>query len=443
MSRVEDLKGARVQALLDLPDTSFIRFKGACLMRYPHSHGYTAFEGEQFANIAYSQFGLGISRSSVADLAHAVETVARDLTPNARYIGFGDKTWDTQTLSWIDSLEECVYTSSVVPSTSSQDIAAVQQYLLAMADGDPDLAVDYLQMMAPLFMWERPVGIIWASGSGANGKSIYLEAFEMIIGKHLSNLTMEMIEDGRATPALRGVLGNVVSETSERRVEDTQKYKNIGAHEPFAVRVLGTHNVVTIDTNFHTVFSANNVPVFSDKTMGSRRRTLLVPFPATFKEVLGFKERTFTPGFLGALITLVLEQTHAVAERGYEWSKATRAVQLRYNAEANTAEAFARHLDELGVVAFKNYNSLRLHYEGWCGAEGTIPLGRTQLSRAIETVLKPERGTHTEDSIQKKYYYMNGNNNDTVVWLPNGYGTAIPNREVVLEQLGLEAKSEW
>lgn len=447
MSKTEDIKQGRAEHLLTLDGTTFIRFKGAPLVSTSGTHGFAPISSGHFSALCYKSFGNGISRSSIADLQHVVEAIAPDLSHNDRYISFGEDVWDAKTLHFLDDPLSVrpIYSSDIPLNKSPKQLQLVQEYFMQLADGDPELARDYLQMVAPMFMYKRPVGVIWALGAGANGKSAYLESLNMALGKHFSHLTMEMIEDGRATPALRGVLANINTETSEKRIEDMARYKNIGAHEPFDVRVLGTHEVVTIDTHFHTIFSANNIPSFGDKSMGSRRRTILVPFPAKFKDDPDYNERTFTPGFMGAMLHLLLESTKEIAQNGYQWSEATRALQDRYNKDANTAEAFVRYLDEQGIVAYKNYHVVRMHYETWCSGEGSVPLGRTQLTRAFETVMKPTQIPYRENGLLVRRYFAMGYGPENVTWLPNDYAVEIPDSKKVVKQMTLDegGKSEW
>jgi phage/plasmid-associated DNA primase len=447
MSKVEDLKKARVETLLDLPDIRFIQFKGAALVSRPGIPGYQPLSSEWFSQMAYKRFGYGLSKGTIADLFHAVSSMATDWSQYDQFIGFHDRVWDAKKLKWDENQINHVYGTNLQVNDDPEQIEAVKQYLIDLADGDEELSRDYLQLLAPLLMYKKPVGIIWLLGAGANGKSSFLKAIHTIFGPHLASMTVEMIEDGRATPALRGVMGNVVLEASEKRVEDTQKYKAIGSHEPFPVRILGTHDVVSVDTNFHTLLNANNLPAFSDKTMGSRRRTLLVPFPATFKDDPDFDERTFTPKFLGALLHLVLLETRKIAKHGYQWSEASQRLQAQYNADANTAEAFARHLDEQNIVGLKNYAFTKLHYETWCAAEGVVALGRTHLKKAIETVLKPVAHSYKENGVTVRRLILPGYAPEDIEWLDTGYGFAKHSLEAKLMQLeltkgGIE-KHDW
>lgn len=443
-SKSEVIKAQRVAALLEDPAYRFVTFKGALMYSAKGTKGLTPLSSTDFGRIAYEKYG-GVSKSHIMDLYHMVELTAPDWSHLDHYVGFYDRVWDTKTLDWAPSQLEYVYSSPVRPNADPAAIKLVKDYLLQLSAGDEALAHDYIQMWGPLFMHSKPNGVIWCLGYGANGKSAFLDAWYAIIGKHFAEQSLDMIEDGRSAPALRGVIGNIVREASEKRIEDDKHYKNIGAHESFPIRVLGTHDMVQVDANFHSVMNANNVPVFEDKSMGSRRRTLLVPFPATFADDPYFKDRVFTPEFLGALLHLVLLETREIAKHGYQWSPATRSMQERYNTDSNTAEAFARFLDEQGVVGFKNYALLRGDYEWWCADRGLVALGRSQLKRAMENILHfPEFArSYRESEHTVKRYILPEWPSDEIVWLDgSSYGMPLQ-KDAVQLLLEEDEKREW
>ena len=281
--------------------------------------------------------------------------------------------------------------------------------------------------------------MIWFVGNGSNGKSALINALYRIIGKYFTSMTASAIEDGRDTPRLMGVLGNICRESSESRIEDTERYKAIGTHEPFTIHKFHSQDTIEVTTNFHTIFNANNVPVFSDKTKGARRRTLILPFVAHFNDDPGFEDRTFTDEFLGGLITLILEQTHIIKEHGYryKWSDATTKAKEVYDSEVNSVEAFVEHLKETGVVGFYNYAMLKLNYEQWCGHNGLVPLGMTTLKRTVanETgAIRRSFRESTKDMVVHRYQFAEAAE-DNLVWLENvGYGVRKQTDADILEK---------
>lgn len=423
MALKESEKHQRVQHMLTT--ATFIRFKGAALYRAASTTGFERLTEEAFAQLAYREYP-GMASSNVRDIYAEVKATAPDWSHLSHLIGLRDVVWDMRTLAPAPDELDYVYSSNLAPSAPAK--ATARRYLLELAAGDPALADDYLQAMAPLFMSQRPAGVVWFTGDGANGKSSLIKALYKLLGRHFESLTVADIEDGRGAPSLRGILGNICKESSESRVEDTERYKAIGTHESFTVRQMRTHDMITVDGDFHTIFNANNIPVFADKTKGARRRTLIIPFPAHFEDDPTFDERTFTDEFLGGLLALILEATHVIRDNGYRyrWSDATLRAKEAYDSEVNTAEAFVNHLVDSKVIGFSNYQMLRVNYENWCGLNGFVPLGVTSLKRTVSTLMGPERRSMRVEGRVSNRYLCVGAPADTndLVWLDNGYGLA-------------------
>lgn len=384
----------------------FVIFRNSPLYLDPTTDRFRPLTSDHFATLAYQSFPYALT-SQIKEVEHLVRHASPDLSALDHLIDFHGQIWNTRTLSMEKGDPDTVLRSPITPDPTSAHLA--QRYLLQLSSNDPDLASDYVQALAPLFMDRKPTGVIWFIGGGANGKSALINAVYRLIGDHLTSLTVAAIEDGRDTPRLNGVIGNVCRESSEGRVEDTERYKAIGTHEPFMVHKFHSQDSVAIRTNFHTVFNANNIPVFSDKTEGARRRTLIVPFPAKFKDDPNFEAKTFTPQFLGGLLHLILEATHTLRDNHYQYSfsKATLTAKGDYDAEVNSAEAFLAHLRKNRVKAFTNYNLLRMSYESWCSDHGLVPLGITSLKRVMSNIAFAESATfRDQDGKVRRWYFI-------------------------------------
>jgi len=447
ISKAEAEKALRVSALRDDPLYRYIAFKGAYLYSGPHTHGFAPFTREAFRPIAYEKYG-GISRSNIDDLLDQLQAQAEDMSHTAHLIGMGDQLWDMTTLRLSPiTTTNYVYSTHITPDTSpSPNTEKAMTFLTQLADGDPDLAKDYLQAMAPLFMSRRPAGVIWFVGDGANGKSSLLNALYRIIGKHFVSVTLADIEDGRVVFALNGVLGNIVRESSEHRIEDTERYKAIGTHEPFSARRMRSNDTSVIQTDFHTIFNANNIPVFADKTKGARRRTLIVPFPATFEEDNTFEDRTFTPEFLSGLLHLILEETKVIKRNSYRYKFSDRTMEVKeaYDADVNSAEAYVKYLTDSGIAAFTNYQALRNDYENWCNMHGFVALGVTTLRRQIQHDTGAKRRSwRSNGSVMARYVFAKVDNPDDLAFFENGLGTLSPIVRPVAVIDEKEAPSGW
>jgi hypothetical protein len=256
---------------------------------------------------------------------------------------------------------------------------------MSLAGNDSGLYDDIMQSLAPLVMDKKPDGVIWWVGDGANGKSTLMDAIYRIFPGQLASLTVKGLVDGRDAPMLNGVLANVVKESSEGRVDDTERYKAIGTHEGFRVHKFHSQDDILIRGNLHHIFSANSVPIFNDKGWSARRRTFVVPFKQVFQSDPTFEERTFTPEFFGELIMEMCRYARKLRDQGYryKWSAQTLGAKEEYDTEANNAEEYGRELINEGVVAFESFRPLRIDYENCCADNGYTPLGATNLRKAM------------------------------------------------------------
>lgn len=347
----------------------------------------------------------------IKELFDALKHMSPDVTEDAKNkILLGDySVWDMDKLDRhpVGEDEMIVYSTHITPS--GKYVAAPKRFLLDLAKGNADLAEDYLQALAPLFMAKRPTGVIWFVGDGANGKSSLIDAVYRLVGDFLTSVTTSALEDGRDTLKLNAILGNLVRESSEVRVNDTERYKALGTHEPFDVHKFHSQEGFTVDADFHTIFNANNIPTFADKTDGTRRRTIIVPFPNKFKVDVEFNDHTFTEEFLSGLLWLILEKAKFLRSNHYryEFSPATQTAKSEYDEEANSAEGYRKSLVTIGVEAFTNYTQLFRDYQDWCSEHGLVPLGITNVKRVFKPFVGDKPRTVRVNEKRENWYFFN------------------------------------
>lgn len=399
------------------------RFRGRPMVLdsepFPH---WVPLHKERFDRLAYPILG-GVSRSRMNDVFAFLGNTAEDLTPNDHLIAFGLEensdngfyhanaltvVWDMDALEMRTELQptECIWRS---PYGKIPTKGKPLKFIMDLANNDPGLYDDIMQSLAPLVMARKPDGVIWWIGDGANGKSTLMDAIYRIFPGQLSSLTVKRLVDGRDTPSLNGTLGNIVKESSEGRVEDTEIYKAIGTHENFRVHKFHSQDDIEVQGNLHHIFSANTIPIFNDKGFSARRRTFIVPFTNRFDSDPTFEQKTFTPEMFGQLITEMCRYAIRLREQGYryKWSAQTLSAKLEYDTEANNAEEYAKHLVAQGVVGFDSYTPIKIDYEQWCADNGFVPLGVTNLRRAMGAVGFDRRSVKDDERVGKRYILPN------------------------------------
>ena len=351
--------------------------------------------------------------SEAREVAALIESLSPDLDGNKHLILFGDdyktqKVWNMETVEWEPvpkDVSHIVWRSSTPPSDDPAAINAVKTFLLDVAKGDERHMNDILQACAPLFTAEKPLGVIWFSGNGRNGKSGVVKLLHMLLGDYLTKITLHQIQDGKLTPALNGHLGNILEESSEGYIDDSEKYKVIGEHGTFLVRKYHSQESIKVDTSMlHTIFNTNNIPNFADKSSGVRARTIIVPFLATFREDPTFFKRTFTPEFLSGFLHLVTQAAQQVRDQGYvyNWGPITKGEKQGYDDDVNSVEAYIRYLRSKSVTGFVNWRMLRIHYENWCSDNGEVPLGLKSLKNTMKHITNCEEKVTREGGTTRK-----------------------------------------
>ncbi len=429
---------------------NIVRFRGQALLLvaepFPH---YITLTEEVFKRVAYPIIG-GVSRGKMGDLYSFVRATAPDATVDENYILFGvtslthdpvthdpipptHEIWDMRQARRVTdpsaNASACIWRSPYSPISNFVDGTHVRMpFVLELAGGDEDVYDDIMQSIAPLIMDKKPDGAIWWVGDGANGKSTLMDALYKIFPDQLASLTVKRLSENRDTLGLNGKLANIVKESSEGRVDDTEIYKAIGTHEDFAAHKFYSQEIVMVRGNLHHIFSANNIPVFNDKTHAARRRTFIIPFRETFKSDPDFEAQTFTPEFFGRLIGEMLYYAVRIRQQGYKykWSPVTLAAKVSYDTEVNTAEQYATYLIERGVVGFESFGPVRMDYVNWCLDHGYDALGTLNMRRAIQNAGFIPTQVRLNDQAIRLYKLATAEPADLELWgmsMPRAYTT--------------------
>lgn len=394
-----------------------VRFRGAVL--YRADAGWKPLSSDEFARICYNVHGAGIRQTQIKDLQHLFFTSSDDLTKYAQYVAVPDgRVWDMKKLEFTNKVshEDCVYTTAVSPTEGNSH----REWLEEVTLGDKDLANDIIKAIAPIFMAKKPFGVFWFLGNGANGKSTTLKALYAIFGSEapythnrwFSQLTVKQIEDERDTPMINGKLGNVCLESNDGHVKDTGGYKNLAEHSTFNVHRFNSQDGTIVDGNVHTIFNANNIPTFADKTQGVRRRTFTIPFKASFPQDSTFDEKLFArEHFLSDLFGEILRTTVILKKNGlnYQFSDQTLRAKEDYDEEVNTAETYFEELITTEIWGFTNFTELTRDYTKWCDERSYSALGKKSISQAAKVAMFERRSFKKDGKLVTRYVYNDWN----------------------------------
>lgn len=119
-------------------------------------------------------------------------------------------------------------------------------------------------------------------GSGANAKGTFQQLLINLIGEdNVSNLKLEQIGERFMASNLVGKTTNIGDDINSNYIEDNTLVQSITTGDRIMIEAKGKA-AYPVTLKCALVFSANNIPKFRNKTNGTYRRMILIPFLADF-----------------------------------------------------------------------------------------------------------------------------------------------------------------
>lgn len=122
-----------------------------------------------------------------------------------------------------------------------------------------------------------PHKIFFLTGSGANGKSTFVEMITKWTGELSSHVDIANFDDGTSLASLIGKIVNVADDVDAVYLEKSKNLKTMASGNTVGVRAIYSQPI-TIKNTASLIFTANEPPVFKDKSDGIGRRLLIIPF---------------------------------------------------------------------------------------------------------------------------------------------------------------------
>ena len=204
----------------------------------------------------------------------------------------------------------CTKSTSVTPDFSGE-CPVWLRFLAEATSGNTDLQ-DYLQRLAGYALTgltrEQQLTFIW--GDGKNGKSVFLNVLQGILGDYAKVASMDTFtasnSDKHSTDiaGLHGARLVAASETQIGKRWDEARVKNLTGGEPVTARFMRQDNF-TFVPQFKLIFIGNHKPELRDVGVSMQRRIQLVPFtskPKVEDRMLPEKLRAEFPAILAWML---------------------------------------------------------------------------------------------------------------------------------------------
>jgi putative DNA primase/helicase len=373
------------------------------------------FTGEEQKDKRDAMLKWGMTSEGKFKLSAAVEIAARlhPITDSGQY-------WDLEPLllgcaNGVIDLSNGDFRSGspsdrITQSTSIEyDPAATaprwNHFLYEIFNGDDEL-VKFIQRAVGYSITgdTREQCMFFCWGSGANGKSTFLDVLRWILGDYAANTPFSTFDLSRQTSipndlaALYRARMVTASETNESRRMNEGRVKAMTGDAALTARFMH-REFFTFRPLFKIWLAMNHKPVITGTDDGIWRRIRLIPFTVSFKDradkTLAEKLKNELPGIL----TWAVQGCLSWQALGLGMVDAIQNATDSYRLES---DVLAQFIDEALVVnpkAKTHAGDLYKHYDQWCKSTGHEALNSTNFGRRMT-----ERGYMKEKQSGSKYY---------------------------------------
>jgi len=235
---------------------------------------------------------------------------------------------------------------------------------------------------------------VFLYGTGANGKSMFIDAIRELFGKSLVSIPLHRLTSRFETANLQNKLINVCGDIDSKYISDTGVLKSIIGGD-----VLRGEFKHGRSFDFYPVcrlmFSANALPKVSDKSSAWYARWQFVEFPNTFLVNSTYKirhARLFEQEKAGILSWAIKGLQRLKKIDNWTSSKPMQESIKRYMQENDTVIAFINEATEkvqhVGTLTMVSTQALHHFYRDWLeqNLPGSIPVGNYEFSRRITSL---------------------------------------------------------
>ena len=222
-----------------------------------------------------------------------------------------------------------------------------------------------------------PHKIFFLTGSGANGKSTFVEMITKWTGELSSHVDIANFDDGTSLASLVGKLVNVADDVDAIYLEKSKNLKTMASGNTVGTRAIYSQPI-DLKNTATLIFTANEPPVFKDKSDGIGRRLVIIPFENKVKERnYNLDELLSSDNAKSYLLNLALDGMRRIYNNKLEISDSTtiKEATKQYYLDNDSVMAY---LNEYPDINGKRTDLVYGQYAGFCEATGR---GAYQKSR--------------------------------------------------------------
>ncbi|MGD6831410.1 DNA primase family protein [Sutcliffiella halmapala] len=228
------------------------------------------------------------------------------------------------------------------------------------------------------------------SGTGANGKSTFVNMLSTLLGKeNVSNVPLQDLENNRFKSAqLYGKMANIFADIAPTALDKSSVFKSIVSGDSISAEYKGKDSF-DFRPFAKLIFSANELPATRDITDGFFRRWIIIPFPNQFKKNEAdpnLIHKLTTPEAQSTLLNYAIQGLNRLEANGHFTESETIHNLLNdYKKESDSVSTFIEEKCDLGAWGeCTSTKELFEVYEKWCVQMGYQIIKKRDFNKRLE-----------------------------------------------------------
>lgn len=256
-----------------------------------------------------------------------------------------------------------------------------------------------------LLVSKFPHKIFFLTGSGANGKSTFVEMITKFTGELSSHVDIANFDDGTSLASLIGKIVNVADDVDAIYLEKSKNLKTMASGNTVGARAIYSQPI-TLKNTATLIFTANEPPVFKDKSDGIGRRLVIIPFENKVKKrIYNLDDLLSTDSAKSYILNLALQGVKRIYDNKLEMSESETIEQATKQYYLDNDSVLA-YLNEYPDIDDNLYSSVYSQYDNFCTVNNFKAVSKTSFSRRIKnkgytTKLKTKNGK-TDTYVKKQ-----------------------------------------
>lgn len=230
-----------------------------------------------------------------------------------------------------------------------------------------------------------PHKIFFLTGSGANGKSTFVEMITKWTGELSSHVDIANFDDGTSLASLIGKIVNVADDVDAIYLEKSKNLKTMASGNTVGARAIYSQPI-TLKNTATLIFTANEPPVFKDKSDGIGRRLVIIPFENKVKtRIYNLDELLSTDTAKSYLLNLALAGVKRIYDNKLEMSTSETIEQATKQYYLDNDSVLA-YLNDYPSIVGNPISSIYEAYEEYCEDSNLKAVSLNKFSRRLKSL---------------------------------------------------------